>query len=106
MGEQFSLDIFHAEKENGDIFVVLLVLDCLFSFWIYLVSTACWKFRDSHLTRALKAAKKAGYCVDKAMINANGDIVLTFDSNREISDNDNASNPWDQVYASRQKRPA
>jgi hypothetical protein len=70
------------------------------------VSTACWKFRGSHLTRALKAEKKAGYCVDKAMINANGDIVLTFDSNREISDNDNASNPWDQVYASRQKRPA
>jgi predicted DNA-binding transcriptional regulator AlpA len=30
LGEQFSLDIFHAEKENGDIFVVLLCWILLF----------------------------------------------------------------------------
>jgi hypothetical protein len=78
-------------------------------FWIGLVSSACWKFRDSHLTRALKAAKKAGYCVDKATINTTGDIVLTFGGGGESdnnSSNDNTPNPWDKVYASRQKRPA
>jgi hypothetical protein len=42
------------------------------------VSTGRWKFRENHLTRALKAAKKAGYCVDKAVINADGDIELVF----------------------------
>jgi hypothetical protein len=71
-----------------------------------MVSTACWKFRDSHLTRAIKAAKKAGCCVDKATITANGEIVLTL-RNGEIPDNDNndnTPNPWDKVYASHQKR--
>jgi hypothetical protein len=69
------------------------------------VSSGSWKFRDSHLTRALKAAKKAGYCVDKAVLSANGDIVLKFaadDGNEDTA----AANPWDEVYAAKQKRSA
>jgi len=76
------------------------------------VSSGVWRFRDNHLTRALKAAKKAGYCVNKATISSNGEIVLMFgndvSSNGNDNDNDNDNdtpNPWDQVYVANQKRP-
>jgi hypothetical protein len=68
------------------------------------VSSGSWKFRENHLTRVLKAAKKAGYCVNKASINAAGEIVLMFDQHDE-TDTD-TPNPWDKVYAANQKRSA
>jgi hypothetical protein len=69
------------------------------------VASSCWKFRDSHLTRALKAAKKAGFCVDKAVIHASGDIELKFGDGQHENDNNNAAtNPWDEVYAPNKKR--
>jgi hypothetical protein len=70
------------------------------------VSSGSWKFRDSHLTRALKATKKAGFSVDKAVITARGDIELKFgNGNGDTSDNDEP-NPWDVVHAAKQKRTA
>jgi hypothetical protein len=73
------------------------------------VSSGAWRFRDNHLTRALKAAKKAGYCVDKATISSNGEIVLMFGGDVSSNDNDNdddTHNPWDDVYVTNKKRPA
>ena len=68
------------------------------------MSSGVWRFRDNHLTRALKAAKKAGYCVNKATISSNGEIVLMFGGDVLSNDND-TPNPWDQVYVANQKRP-
>ena len=72
------------------------------------MSSGAWRFRDNHLTRALKAAKKAGYCVNKATISSNGEIVLMFGNDVPSNGNDNDNdtpNPWDQVYVANQKRP-
>jgi hypothetical protein len=70
------------------------------------MSSGSWKFKSTHLVRALKAAKKANYAVEKAVINAAGEIVLTF-SNGTVSDNeDTKANPWDEVYAENKKRVA
>jgi hypothetical protein len=72
------------------------------------VSSGAWRFRDNHLTRALKAAKKAGFCVNKATISSNGEIVLMFGNDVLSNGNDNDNdtpNPWDQVYVANQKRP-
>jgi hypothetical protein len=60
------------------------------------MSSGSWKFREIHLTRALKAAKKAGFCVDRAVITASGDIELKF-GNAPQNDND-TPNPWDAVH--------
>jgi hypothetical protein len=35
-------------------------------------------FTQADVTRALKGAKKAGFAVDRAVINRTGDIVLEF----------------------------
>jgi hypothetical protein len=35
-------------------------------------------FREADVTRALRAARKAGYSVDRAVINRMGDIELRF----------------------------
>ena len=70
------------------------------------MSSGAWRFRDNHLTRALKAAKKAGYWVNKATISSNGEIVLMFGGDVSSNDNDHDTpNPWDQVYVANQKRP-
>ena len=69
---------------------------------LYFVSSGPWKFKNSHLIRALKAAKKAGFLVEKAVINAAGEIVLIF-SNGTTND-DPKPNPWNVVYAKNQKR--
>jgi hypothetical protein len=72
------------------------------------VASGSWKFRDNHLYRALKAAKKAGFCVEKTVISANGEIALVF-GNGEPADttNDNITpNEWDVVYAPHKKRTA
>jgi hypothetical protein len=71
-----------------------------------LVSSGSWKFRDSHLTRAIKAAKKAGCCVDKAVITAAGDIVLKFGDGHDHDTDTDTPNEWDTVYAANQKRTA
>ena len=68
-----------------------------------LVSSGAWKFRGSHLVRALKAAKKAGYCVDKAVLTANGEIELKFVAGVQDNSDNNTDTPneWDTVYAAK-----
>jgi hypothetical protein len=63
-------------------------------------------FKEADVTRALKAARKAGYVVDRASINRAGDIDLVFRT--EAADNTPRStrNPWDEVLpdAANEKR--
>jgi hypothetical protein len=68
------------------------------------VSSGHWKFKSTHLIRALKAAKKSGFPVTKAVINAAGEIVLVFGN--EANDNDTTPNPWDVVNDTNKKRVA
>jgi hypothetical protein len=71
------------------------------------LASGSWKFKGSHLTTALKAAKKADFCVEKAVINTSGEIVLMFGNGQTSNTNDDtAPNPWDVVYAPNQKRSA
>jgi hypothetical protein len=72
------------------------------------VASGSWKFRDNHLCRALKASRKAGFSVQKAVISANGEIVLMFSNaiSDTTTDDDTTSNDWDVVYAPNQKRTA
>jgi hypothetical protein len=62
-------------------------------------------FRQADVTRALKGALKAGYLVNKAVINRGGDIVLTFGTTEHECVE---PNPWDKVLidASNEKRPS
>jgi hypothetical protein len=58
---------------------------------------------------SLKASRKAGFSVEKAVINANGEIVLMFagDAARpKDTTKDTAPNPCDDIYAAHQKRTA
>ena len=72
------------------------------------MSSRSWKFKSScHLTRVLKAAKKTDLSVEKAVINAAGEIVLMFGNGTISETNDDTKpNPWDVVYAANQKRSA
>jgi hypothetical protein len=55
----------------------------------------------------LKAAKKTDLSVEKAVINAAGEIVLMFGNGTISETNDDTKpNPWDVVYAANQKRSA
>jgi hypothetical protein len=54
-------------------------------------------FRESDVTRALKGARKAGYSVDRAVINRAGDIELRFGT--ADHDNNQDSNPLDTWMA-------
>jgi hypothetical protein len=62
-------------------------------------------FTQADVTRALKGARKAGYTVDRAVINRAGEIVLTFGS-AEPRPCEDEQNPWDEVLtdAANEKR--
>ena len=64
-------------------------------------------FTQADVTRALKGARKAGYTVDRAVINRAGEIVLTFGSAEPRSCEDER-NPWDEVliHAADKERPS
>jgi hypothetical protein len=72
------------------------------------VASGSWKFRENHLCRALKASRKAGFSVEKAVINTNGEIVLVFagDTTTETATANDNVNDWDKDYAKSQKRSA
>jgi hypothetical protein len=53
-------------------------------------------FTQADVTRALKGAKKAGYAVDRAVINRAGEIVLMFAA-AEDTLRESERNPWDEV---------
>jgi hypothetical protein len=53
-------------------------------------------FTQADVTRALKGAKKAGFAVDRAVINRTGDIVLEFQT-AEAKPRETERNPWDEV---------
>jgi len=53
-------------------------------------------FRQQDVTRFMRAARKAGYTMDKAVINRSGDIVLVFGTT-EINLSELERNPWDEV---------
>jgi hypothetical protein len=53
-------------------------------------------FTQADVTRALKGAKKAGYSVDRAVINRTGEIVLMFRA-AEDKLRESERNPWDEV---------
>jgi hypothetical protein len=55
-------------------------------------------FTEADVTRALKGAKKAGYSVDRAVINRAGDIVLEFGT-AEAKPCESERNPWDEVLS-------
>jgi hypothetical protein len=61
------------------------------------MSRAPSTFRATDVTRLLRAARKAGYVVDKAVISrSTGDIVLVFGGTQvKLSEIDR--NPWDEV---------
>jgi hypothetical protein len=63
-------------------------------------------FKEADITRALKGAKKAGYCVAQALINRSGEIVLIFGA-AAAADAPRTINPWDEVLpdAANEKRP-
>jgi hypothetical protein len=65
-------------------------------------------FRETDVTRLLRAARKAGYTVDKAVISrTTGDIVLVF-GGTEVKLSEIDRNPWDEVltHAADKERPA
>jgi hypothetical protein len=53
-------------------------------------------FTQADVIRALKGAKKAGYSVDRAVINRAGEIVLMFGT-AEAKLREGERNPWDEV---------
>lgn len=56
--------------------------------------TAAARFRQADLSRALRAAEKAGWRAGRVEIKTNGEIVITAASGATLG---GGSNPWDEV---------
>jgi hypothetical protein len=67
-----------------------------------LVASGPWKLH-SHLTQALKAAKKAGFDVAEIAVNANGFKLISRNGDEPSNDND-APNEWDEVFHAPDKK--
>jgi hypothetical protein len=62
-------------------------------------------FKATDMKRAITAAQKAGLKVGSVEIGPDGRIVIVAAKDSEVSYNDTV-NPWDEVHAANQKRPA
>jgi len=57
-------------------------------------------FKESDLTRAVKAARKAGLEVERVEVDRDGKIVIITGkpgASGELNGNGSAENPWDEV---------
>jgi hypothetical protein len=60
------------------------------------------RFTEADVSRALKAAKKAGYPVNKArIIHGTGDIELVFGVTGDHTFDNGSDNEWDTALASK-----
>jgi hypothetical protein len=65
---------------------------------LLVVSRGKYKFKQSDITRALRAAKTAGVGVSKIEIEPDGRMVIVLsDGKVEMTDEDCGGNPWDNV---------
>ena len=62
------------------------------------------KWRERDLTKAVKAAKRAGG-VDRVEVTPNGCIQLVL-AEQALATTNTDPNPWDEVHAANEKRPA
>jgi hypothetical protein len=66
--------------------------------WVLVVSRGKCTFKQSDLTRALKATKAAGVDVAKIEIEPDGRMVMVLSGKEGNKDsNDTSGNPWDEV---------
>jgi hypothetical protein len=61
-------------------------------------------FKESDVTRAIKAVTKAGVGVARVEIDPNGKIVVV--AGKAAADEVTNKNPWDEIYAANEKRPS
>lgn len=62
------------------------------------VSRGKYKFKQSDITRALRATRAAGVGISKIEIEPDGKMVIVLsDGKAEMTDDDCSGNPWDNV---------
>jgi hypothetical protein len=65
---------------------------------VLVVSRGKYKFKQSDMTRALRATKAAGIGISKIEIEPDGKMVIVLsDAKAEMMDDDCSGNPWDNV---------
>jgi hypothetical protein len=62
------------------------------------VSRGKYKFKQSDITRALRATKAAGVGISKVEIDPDGRVVIVLrDGKAEVTEDDCRDNPWDDA---------